>query len=138
MNVLGTLGTGAMKGGMVFSGVWSNSESCSDEMVSFINEFLSSMSGRVNVSSIGRLNGWGFAEKGGERGSGTFEAAHGEELKRGINFRAERAAVRRGDWGLLIEDASSTTDRITMSLLALPVSEMSFSSYAGERRLEGS
>lgn len=41
----------------------------------------------------------------GERGNGTFDAAHGEELKRGINFRAERAEVRRGDWGLSIEEA---------------------------------
>ena len=77
---------------------WSSFESCSGDTVSFVNA-----SGRVNASSIRRLHRWGFGE---ERGSGTFELAHDEELKRGINFRVERAAVRRGDWGLSIEEAS--------------------------------
>jgi len=104
MNVLGPVGSGAIRGGMAFS--WGNFESCSDETVSAINESLSSASGRVKVSFIGRLHGWVLGGRRGERGSGTFEAAHGEELKRGINFRAERAVVRRGDWGLSIEEAS--------------------------------
>jgi hypothetical protein len=95
MNVSGTLGRGATRGGMAD---WSSFESCSGETVSFINAL-----GRVNASSI---RCWGFGEKMGERGSETFEAAHGEELNRGINFRAERAAVSRGDWGLSIAEAS--------------------------------
>jgi hypothetical protein len=97
MNAFGTLGRGATSGGMAD---WTSFDSCSGETVSFLNA-----SGSVNVSSTRRVHGWGFGEKRGERGSGTFEAAHGE-LKRGINFRADRAAVRRGDWGLSIEEAS--------------------------------
>lgn len=89
MNAPGTLGRGATRGGMAD---WTSFDSCSDETVSFINA-----SGSEYVSSIRRLHGWGFGEKRGERGSGMFGAAHGGELKRGINFRAERAAVRRGD-----------------------------------------
>jgi hypothetical protein len=97
MNAFGTLGRGATSGGMAD---WTSFDSCSGETVSFLNA-----SGSVNVSSTRRVHGWGFGEKRGERGSGTFEAAHGE-LKRGINFRADRAAVRRGDCGLSIEEAS--------------------------------
>lgn len=94
----GALGKGATRGG---TADWCTLESCSDETVSFINA-----SGRVKASSARRLHGWGFGENRGERGSGTFEAAHCDELKRGINFKDERAAVRRGDWGLSIDVAS--------------------------------
>jgi len=65
------------------------------------------------ISSIEPFNGRIWGGKGGERGRGTPEAGHGGELRRGIIFTAEPAAVRRGDCGLSTEEVSPMIDGIS-------------------------